>query len=450
MAGFIPLPQSLRPLNPNSANSSSAPCDLIVAGGGAAGFFAAIACAEACPGARVVILEKSSQTLGKVKISGGGRCNVTHACFDLRELSSFYPRGSKQLLGPFHRWSTSDTMAWFEERGVPLKIEADNRVFPRSDNSQSIVDCLNRAARDAGVIVRVSTAVEGAAKTADGDYEVSLRDGPPMRGRHLLLTTGGARVPIGANIAAGFGHRIESAAPSLFTFKINDPRIAGLQGLSVPRANVLVDPTVGGPKLEAAGPTLITHWGLSGPAILRVSAWGARELHAADYRFTIDVNWSGNLGEQKLMDHFDRLRSMAPKRTLLKDPQFEIPTRLWKRLVEAATMDPVAGAPGNLTELRWPHLSREASRSLASQIGVCRFKVDGKSMNKDEFVTCGGVNLDEVNFKTMESRLSEGLYFAGELLDIDGITGGFNFQSAWTTGRIVGEAIAESIQANES
>ncbi|MFT5470292.1 MAG: putative Rossmann fold flavoprotein [Verrucomicrobiales bacterium] len=410
----------------------SADYDLVVAGGGAAGFFGAITCAEFCPDARVVILEKSPNVLSKVKISGGGRCNVTHACFDPRELVEFYPRGSRQLIGPLNRWAPGDTMDWFEERGVPLKIEADNRVFPKSDSSQSIIDCLNRAAKQTGVEIRTGTAVERVSTDSEGEFEIAIRGGETLRARRFLLTTGGTRSRIGEEIAAGFGHRVEPAAPSLFTFKISDPRLTDLPGLSVGNAAVRVE----GHDLSATGPVLITHWGLSGPGILRVSAWGARELQKTDYRFEIVVNWTDGLSEAELLSNFARLRNDSPRRAIVNDPQFGIPSRLWKRLVESAA----AGG-----DLRWPHLPRDLSRSLASQLGACRFRVDGKSMNKDEFVNCGGVCLDEVNFKTMESRLAGGLHFAGEVLDIDGITGGFNFQSAWTTGRIAGEAAAAAL-----
>ncbi len=412
--------------------------DLIVAGGGAAGFFAAITCAEQCPGARIVILEKSREVLGKVKISGGGRCNVTHACFDPRELVEFYPRGAKSLIGPFHRWGPAETMAWFEERKVPLKIEEDNRVFPQSDSSQSIMDCLIHAARRAGVQVRTSTALSQVSKEDAGRFLVELEDGEQLRTSHFILTTGGTRNRIGADIAASFGHQVQLAAPSLFTFRIDDARLHELQGLSIPLGRVRVE----GTRLEATGPILVTHWGLSGPGILRVSAWGARELQQRDYHFAITVNWCGLREVSEVLARFDQLRTESPKRSILNDPQFELPTRLWKRLVESVADD--------AEELRWPHLPRLVAERLAQELAEGRFQVTGKSMNKDEFVTCGGVELREVQFKTMESRLVSGLYFAGEILDIDGITGGFNFQSAWTTGRIAGEAIAESIGAPEA
>lgn len=426
--------------------SDSHEFDLIVVGGGAAGFFTAITCAESSPNARILILEKSPKVLGKVKISGGGRCNVTHACFDPRELTSFYPRGSKQLIGPFHRWGPTETMEWFESRDVPLKIESDNRVFPQSDASQSVIDCLLEAARKSGVVVRTDRAVTSATKLENGLFEVETGAGERLRSRCLALTTGGSRDAGGAQIAANFGHRLEPAAPSLFTFKINDPRIADLPGLSVSNARVHVVESEGTADLEAEGPVLITHWGLSGPGILRISAWGARVLQALDYRFKISIDWTENAGRvEAVAEKFDELRSHSPKRAIVKDPQFGIPSRLWRRLVETGLVE-AGRTEREIEELRWPHLSRDAGSSMARQLADCRFQVTGKSMNKEEFVTCGGVNLNEVNFKTMESRSASGLFFAGELLDIDGITGGFNFQAAWTTGRIAGEAMAEHIE----
>ena len=426
-------------------------CDLLVAGGGAAGFFAAITCAEACPDARLIILDKSRDVLGKVKISGGGRCNVTHACFDPRELVEHYPRGSRQLIGPMNRFGPADTMSWFEDRGVPLKIEDDNRVFPVSDSSQSIIDCLTDAAQKVGVEVRTETAIE----SVNDQLEATLSTGEQIRARQLLLTLGGIRNHIGGEIATSLGHSLEPAAPSLFTFKIDDPRIADLQGLSVDDARVrLIDggegfqplsstssransSTVQGQDaLATRGPVLVTHWGLSGPGILRLSAWGARELQQRDYRFEIEINWTGSRTADEVRAHFDQLRNDSPRKLAHNNPQFGIPSRLWQRLVAAAVIP---------DDQRWPHLNKKGALRLARELTECRFRVDGKSMNKDEFVTCGGVTLKEIDFKTMHSRITPGLYFAGEILDIDGITGGFNFQSAWTTAHIAGTAIAEAI-----
>jgi predicted Rossmann fold flavoprotein len=429
-----------------STDSLSSDYDLVVAGGGAAGFFGALTFAESYPGSRVLILEKSSQVLGKVKISGGGRCNVTHACFDPKALTKFYPRGSKQLIGPFHHWSPTDTMDWFENRGVPLKIEEDGRVFPQSDSSQSIIDCLLGAAEKAGIIIRTHTALEAAEATADDLFDLRLNADEHICSKRLLLTLGGTRNRFGADLAASFGHRIEGAAPSLFTFKIADPRLSGLPGLSVAEATVQVSSTDPKLHLKATGPVLITHWGLSGPGILKVSAWGARELQKLDYRFDILVNWTGQETEAQILQRFEELRIESPRKSIINDPQFSIPSRLWKGLLESALTD----SSSDQSELRWPHLPREKARRFAQELGACRFKVDGKSMNKDEFVTCGGVHLGDVQFKTMESRTTPGLHFAGEILDIDGVTGGFNFQAAWTTARLAGQAMAESLLGDKA
>lgn len=405
--------------------------DLVVVGGGAAGYFAAIACAESAPSAKVTILEKAKNALGKVKISGGGRCNVTHACFEPRELVKFYPRGSKQLLGPFHRWAPGDTMDWYESRGVPLKVEKDNRVFPVSDDSQTIIDCLRQSARRAGVQEWTQTELLDAQATKDGGFHLSMLGGRSNQTQNLLIATGGVRNRSGENFARHFGHKVEPAAPSLFTFKCKDARLDGLSGVSVQDAHVRI-----GKQLQATGPVLITHWGLSGPAILRVSAWGARELLSRNYQFDVQINWTGQRSPSDLQQHFQHLRKDSPKRSIHQDSQYGIPSRLWARLAEASGIKP---------QDKWPHLAKATSSQFAVNLAQCCFTVEGKSMNKDEFVTCGGVNLDEVNFKTMESRLVPNLHFAGEVLDIDGITGGFNFQAAWATGKLAGEAIAAKL-----
>ena len=402
--------------------------DLIVIGGGAAGFFAAISCAELNPTAKVLILEKSSKVLSKVKISGGGRCNVTHSCFEPRELIKFYPRGSKQLLGPFHHWSPSETIQWFEARKVKLKTEADNRIFPITDDSQTILDCLIHTARRSGVEVRTETEVLDVGKSQDDLFQLALLGGNILTTSNLLIATGGVRNPSGAKMAAQFGHTIQPAAPSLFTFKIKDPQIHGLQGISIPNAKVYIDK-----HLQSDGPLLITHWGLSGPAILRLSAWGARQLQTENYQFEVKVNWCSEITSEQAKEHFQKLRSESPKKTILQDTQFSLPNRLWKQLAETS---------GITSEDRWPRLSKDHAKSFINNLTQCTFQVNGKSMNKEEFVTCGGITLKEVNFKTMESRVTPNLYFAGEVLDIDGITGGFNFQAAWTTGRIAGESVA--------
>lgn len=437
-------------------------------GGGAAGFFAAIVAAE--QGANVTILEKSSRALDKVRISGGGRCNVTHACFDPREFATRYPRGGKALLGPFQTFSARDTVTWFEARGVKLKTEPDGRMFPVTDSSQTIVDCLMNAAQQAGVTLRLNCGVESVAKLPDGRFELLLATkfspSPPLEERaggrrpfsnaaqtphpnplpvgrgegenlageklscdRLLLATGGCRAAAAGQLAASFGHTIEPPVPSLFTFQIESPWLRSLAGVSLELAEVSV-PAV---NLRERGPLLVTHWGLSGPAVLKLSAWGARKLHDLNYQFPLLINWLPGTSPEKILQEFQAHRVSAGAKLVVNVPLAPLTARLWEQLVLAA---------GVSREMRWSALTRSQSQQLAQQLTRTEFQVTGKSLNKDEFVTCGGVKLGEVNFKTMASKLCPGLFFAGELLDIDGITGGFNFQAAWTTGWIAGHAMA--------
>lgn len=406
--------------------------DLIVIGGGAAGFFGAITAAEVSPGLRVLILEKAPEVLGKVRISGGGRCNVTHACFDPNELIERYPRGGRSLIGPLYQWGPTDTVEWFESHGVELKTEADGRMFPITDKSKTIVDCLMGTARREGVEVRTRCEVRSATPSFDGTrWEIELINGDQLRTRSLLVATGGIRGGIGGRIAKDAGHQVEPAAPSLFTFKISDePELLDLAGIAVPEAIA----SVPGTKLREQGPVLITHWGLSGPAILRLSAWGARDLQRTNYCFQVVIDWTG-LGSIGAVDEgLRQWREQHQRATVIGRPAFGLPSRLWKWIVKAAQIE---------DDRRWSNLTRDEHQALTQKLGASVFSVTGKSTNKDEFVTCGGVVLKEVDFRTMESRLAPGLFFAGEVLDIDGITGGFNFQAAWTTGRIAGEAIAD-------
>ena len=411
---------------------------IVIAGGGAAGFFAAIACAEAAPDNEVILLEATAHPLAKVRVSGGGRCNVTHACFEPRELVKRYPRGSRELLGAFHRFQPRDTIAWFAERGVELKTEEDGRMFPTTDRSETIVECLSRAAEQARVRVRLKTALLDAqpprATVERSAAEVSrfrlwLSGGEALDCDRLLIATGGNRSSAGWQIAAKLGHTIEPAVPSLFTFHVEDARTRDLAGVVAPHVQV----TVLGTRLKEEGPLLITHWGMSGPAILKLSAWGARELHACDYRFRLHVNWIAGATREAAQAAFVRAREETPRRHVSNTPMFFLPQRLWTRLAESAAI----GA-----EVAWTSLSKKAALALAEQLTASEFAVAGKSLNKEEFVTCGGVRLSEVDFRTMESRLQPGLHFAGEALDIDGVTGGFNFQAAWTTGRLAGLAMA--------
>jgi hypothetical protein len=405
------------------------PRRIIIIGGGAAGFFAAITCAESAPGAEIIVLEKTAQFLSKVRISGGGRCNVTHACFDPRELTKRYPRGERALIAPFHRFQARDTVAWFEARGVNLKTEADGRMFPTTDSSETIVNCLMHEARKRGVLLRPNCGVESVTKTGDG-FALKLSDGETLTGDRLLIATGGCRTPALGQLAVSLGHTLEPPVPSLFTFPIEAPWLRALAGVSVESAEV----SVPGAGLRERAPLLVTHWGLSGPAVLRLSAWGARTLHDLDYRFTLQVNWLPHLNAETLANQLQSRRHSQPAKLVVNWPVAPLSARLWEALVLAS---------GVARDTRWAALSRAAQHTLTQQLLRSEFQVTGKSLNKEEFVTCGGVRLQEVDFKTMQSRVCPGLFFAGEVLDIDGITGGFNFQSAWTTGWIAGHALAE-------
>ena len=406
--------------------------DLAVVGGGAAGFFTAITCAENSTKS-VLVLEKTAQLLQKVKISGGGRCNVTHNCMDPRELSRSYPRGEKSLIGPLHRFGAVDTVEWFASRDVALKTEPDGRMFPVSNRSQTIVNALLNSARDAGVEIRTGEGVTSIAQVATdqthGRFALTTDGEATYTADNVLLATGGTRSTSGAKLAAELGHELQPATPSLFTFKIQDPRIDELSGLSVDNAEVSINDS----KLRSEGPVLITHWGLSGPGILKISAWGARELAGRHYRFDITVNW---LPGQDAASVIAKQRKDEGKRRLSTRCPFDsIPKRLWLRMLTAA---------GISERATWAELSKANTTRLVTELTTATFTVNGKSTNKDEFVTCGGIVLDEINFKTMESKLVPGLYFAGEVIDVDGITGGFNFQNAWTSGFHAGMAVAAS------
>ncbi len=407
---------------------------VVIVGGGAAGFFAAIACAEALGAAgEVTIYEATAHPLAKVRVSGGGRCNVTHACFEPRELVKRYPRGGRELLGAFHRWQPRDTIAWFAERGVEAKTEEDGRVFPVTDDSATIVDCLMQAAAAAGVRVVTSMGVRKAERVnRDGEppsFWITLTDGTGIRAEQFLLATGGNRSSAGFMMAEALGHTIEPLVPSLFTFHIDDARVIGLSGVSMENAIV----SVPGTKLRESGPLLITHWGLSGPAILKLSAWGARELAARNYEFPLLVNFAPPHSRESLVRELTAVRERNPRKHIATWSPLAMPQRLWERLVTSA---------GIAATTTWNGVSNAALGTLAAQLTGAELKVVGKSLFKDEFVTCGGVRLSEVDFRTMESRVCPGLHFAGEVLDIDGVTGGFNFQSAWTTGWIAGTAMA--------
>lgn len=400
--------------------------DVIIIGGGAAGFFTAINAAERNPEQKIILLERGKDVLTKVKISGGGRCNVTHAEFIPKELSQNYPRGEKELLGPFHTFMTGDTIEWFEKRGVELKIEEDGRMFPVSNSSQTIIDCFLFETRRLGVDVLLNQSVKEIQKVDDSFLITTTSDN--FSAEKIVVATGSN--PKIWRLLEGLGHTIIPAVPSLFTFNITDERIKDLAGVAT---NARIKILKGRDVLENNGPLLITHWGMSGPAILKLSAWGARVLEPLKYQFKIEVNWLENISEEEVLDELKSLKSNYGKQTVLKHAQFDLPKRLWQSLIKAT---------GISDTLTWAEATRENLQNIANQLTAGIFEVNGKSTFKEEFVTAGGIDLKEVNFKTFESKVCENLYFAGEVLNIDAITGGFNFQNAWTGGFIVSQNLS--------
>lgn len=399
--------------------------DISIVGGGAAGFFTAINIVENNPKLKVAILERGKTVLEKVRISGGGRCNVTHACFVPNDLVKFYPRGEKELRGPFHQFCSGDTIEWFEKHGVEIKIEDDGRMFPVSDNSQTIIDCFISATQKLGIQVLTGQSVQSIFKTED--YWKVATNHETFACQKLIMTTGSN--PKIWDMLALLGHSIVSPVPSLFTFNIKDSRIKDLMGLSA-----FAKVKVKGSKLEASGPLLITHWGMSGPGILRLSAWGARELFNKNYQFILQVNWLNDVTFEEAMDTLKELKQEHAKKAVSKKSPFEFPNRLWENLVLASDID---------SERKWADLSKQQLTNLTNQLTNGEFQVNGKSTFKEEFVTAGGIDLKEINFKTMESKLHKNLFFAGEIVNIDAITGGFNFQNAWTSGYIAAKTITE-------
>ena len=405
--------------------------DFLVIGGGAAGYFGAITAAQARPGARILIVERGSQPLAKVRISGGGRCNVTHACFEPRPLSSRYPRGARALLSAFSRFQPSDTVHWFEQRGVQLKTEPDGRMFPITDDSETIIACLEREAKNAGVELRLRCGVDALRPDPAGGWlaEITGSNHTVIHAQRVLLATGGWRSGPLSEILQTLGHEILQPVPSLFTFHVEDRWVRDLAGLAVPQLEV----SVPGTTLRETGPVLFTHWGLSGPAILRLSAWGARELAEVDYQFEVRLKWVPGESAENVAQLFQKMRENHPGKAVENTPMFQLPARLWEQLVLQAGIE---------TGERWNQLPRAKAQELGALLLHSELAVTGKSMHKDEFVTCGGISLKQVDLKTMESRVCPGLHFAGEVLDVDGITGGFNFQAAWTTGWLAGNAMA--------
>ena len=409
--------------------------NVIVIGGGAAGFFGAIACAEANPNLQVTLIEAGTKPLAKVRISGGGRCNVTHHCFEPARLVENYPRGGKALRGAFSRFQPKDTVQWYESRGVKLKTEADGRMFPITDSSSTIVDCLIQAADKAGVDLRTGVGVKTVKQYFDerekSYFQVELKNGRVMKCDRLLIATGSN--PLGYRWAKNLGHKIESSIPSLFTFNIKDPRIKDLAGVTVGDARVKLG--TGKNKLEQTGALLITHWGISGPAVLKLSAWGARSLFDLKYNSPLQIDWLPKYNEEELKHVLTEVKQTHPQKKVVNYCPVELPKRLWQSLINYSQIK---------TEKVWSEISKKELNKLVAEIVRGQYEIKGKGVFKDEFVTCGGVSLKEINFKTMESKLCPGLYFAGEILDIDGVTGGFNFQCAWTTSWLAGQAIANS------
>ena len=397
--------------------------NIIIVGGGAAGFFTAINIVEKNPKLKVAILERGSEVLSKVRISGGGRCNVTHACFEPNELVKFYPRGEKELRGPFHQFGSGDTIEWFGNHGVELKIEDDGRMFPVSNSSQTIIDCFLQASQKLGIAVLTGQSVQSIFKK-DNFWKVETQSETYIAEKLILATGSNPKI---WEMMQTFGHAIVSPVPSLFTFNIKDARITGLSGVA---ANVTVK--VKDTKLTATGPLLITHWGMSGPAILKLSAWGALILHDKNYQFTIFVNWLNDVATEDAEKIVKELKQEHAKKAVSKKSPFDLPNRLWESLVLASSIE---------SETKWADVSKIQLQNLALQLTNSSFQVNGKSTFKEEFVTAGGIDLKEINFKTMESKLQENLYFAGEIVNIDAITGGFNFQNAWTSGFIVANAV---------
>lgn len=381
----------------------------------------------------IAVLEATPEPLHKVLISGGGRCNVTHACWDPLALVGHYPRGGRALRGPFSRFATAETVAWFEQRGLELVQEADGRLFPRSQRSASVVDTLRREAARLGVTLRTSEALQAAEPLPDGGFQLRLRSGAALRADRLLLATGSH--PSGHRLAAGLGHTVVPPVPSLFTLRLADHPLADLAGVVMDPAGLeLILAGAASRRHRQSGPLLITHWGLSGPTVLRLTAFAARDLKQVGYRGELRVDWSGGRSQLELQELFSELRrDQARKQLSNARPWPELSRRLWLHLLDRLAVD---------GEQRWADLGRRPQEALIEALRASRYQVSGRGPFGEEFVTAGGVALGEVNLATMESRRQAGLYLAGEILDVDGVTGGFNFQHCWSSGWLAGQAIA--------
>ena len=410
-------------------NQTSHSKSVIIIGGGAAGFFTAINAARLNPSLKMIILEKSREVLSKVRISGGGRCNVTHHCFDPDLLSKAYPRGENVLRWSFEQFQAKDTVEWFSERGVELKTEEDGRMFPITDSSETIINCLMDEAKKHGVEIRTKTKVDSIEPQQDGGFKLQIHKSPPITCDRLIVATGGYNRENAYGWLKDLGHSVNTPVPSLFTFNFRDKMFTDLAGISVENALVKII----GTRYEEIGPVLITHWGLSGPAVLKLSAWAARELHDKEYRYEVKINWLYPLNDQQVREKLKMLREEQPKKQLKNQYEFKLPNRLWTKFLELASIQ---------EEKRWADLSNKEIHELTKHIVHATYTIQGKTTYKEEFVTCGGIPLNEVNPDTLESNMVPGLHFVGEVLDIDGITGGFNFQAAWTNGWLAAQAVA--------
>ncbi len=415
---------------------------IAVIGGGAAGFFGALSASFHYPNAQIAIYEATQKPLEKVRISGGGRCNVTHHCFDPAELCANYPRGFKELRGPFNRFGPGDTVEWFENQGVKLKVEPDGRMFPTSDNSETIISALRNAAAESNIEIHLGARVKSITAikkdSSANVFTITFHDRSQIECDRILLSTGSS--PQGYRFASELGHEIIPGAPSLFTFKIKDERLTELAGVSFESVSLKL--VVGNKHtfkarktFKQSGPALITHWGLSGPAVLKLSAWGARALNEQKYQAELIINFLPESNTIKIRKEFDQRKQHHPRKRIIGDNPFPIPNRYWKRIVSLSVID---------EKTTWANLTSNSVTALTNELAQASFKVNGKGIFKEEFVTCGGVKLSEVDFKTLQSKICSGLFFAGEILDIDGITGGFNFQNAWTTSWIAGSSMGLS------
>jgi predicted Rossmann fold flavoprotein len=407
------------------------PKKLIVIGGGAAGFFCAVNAARLHPGLQVILIEKTSKLLSKVKVSGGGRCNVTHACFSMAEMVKKYPRGGSFLKKAFQLFFTTDTVEWFEARGVPLKTEADGRMFPASNISQSIIDCLLSDAAKYKVEIMMRTEVLDIDKVGDG-WALQLSNNKQAAAEFICVASGGYARGASFNWLKKTGHSIEDPVPSLFTFNMPQHPITKLMGISVEHVSLKIV----GSDVRESGPILITHWGMSGPVVLRSSAWGARLLAAKNYQFHIIINWLPGYNEITLKEYFQRVRFEIASQKLINRNPFNLPSRLWEYFIQRCRID---------ADLRWADLPAKEQNKLIKMLCSDDFEVQGKTTFKEEFVTAGGIHLKEVDVDTMQSKIVKNLFFAGEVLDVDGITGGYNFQSAWTTGWIAAKGVGREL-----